>query len=77
MPLEGFTRPFAAYAVVSASVNELDIDIDCYAPALAVELASVVEQSINYYYHVEPPLCGSCHPDWRPSLLGPLSPKGE
>lgn len=58
--LEGFTRSFAAYAVVSASVVELDIDIDCYSPRLAVELTRIIEESINYYYHVEPPLCGSC-----------------
>lgn len=55
-----FDPPFQAYAVVSGSMVELDIDFDCYSPRIAVELTTVIEKSINYHYHAEPPLCGSC-----------------
>ena len=48
------------YATVSGCFTDPDIDFDCYQPQLANELFTVIEQSVNYSYRSEPPLCGSC-----------------
>lgn len=53
-------QSFAAYACVTLSFIEPDIDFNVTQPRLATELTSIIEQSINYHYRSEPPLCGSC-----------------
>jgi hypothetical protein len=53
-------QSFAAYACVTLSFIEPDIDFDVPQPRLGNELTSIIEGSINYHYRSEPPLCGSC-----------------
>jgi hypothetical protein len=55
-----FDKPFQAYALVSSSLGEADIEFGCFDPQITHKLTSLIEESINYHDHAEPPLCGSC-----------------
>jgi hypothetical protein len=55
-----WTQAFAMYATVSGCFSDPDIDFDVYQPVLANELTSLIEESVNFNYRAEPPLCGSC-----------------
>lgn len=55
-----FTPSFTLYATVSGMLADPDINFRVYQPVLAEKLTRLIEQSVNYHYRAEPPLCGSC-----------------